>query len=303
VRFRPARSRGGAIGLAALGVTAAFEAVLVYVIATGPIGPRTAILLVLALLVLPVIARLLYWVFGYYRLAYEVTRDGLIVHWATMRQVIPMQDITRIASDKQFLGGFEGIHWPGYQIGQTRVRSDDDRIVETLVYATAPPEEQLVVFTTANVAYAVSPDDRAAFVEEFKVRRRLGPVQRLNQETVQPALLRRAVWSDRPLLRLLAVAVCLNAMLFAAAAWWYPSLPPNIPLQYRFDPELARSVALPDRGRDIIWTLPGVGLAALGLNAALAFAVHERARVAAMLLVIGAVALHLIIGVALIRVP
>ena len=60
--------------------------------------------------------------------------------------------------------------------------------------------------------------DPAAFVEEIKVRRRLGSVQRLTQETVRPAYARLSVWSDTLTLRLLLVGLALNLLLFAATA-------------------------------------------------------------------------------------
>jgi hypothetical protein len=302
MRFRPAASRGGFIGLVALAAIVLVELAAIALIVRGPIGPRSAILGLLALVLVPVIGRLGLWVLGYYRMAYEVSRDGLVVQWGFLRQVIPIQEISRIASGRELVGGLVGIRWPGYMVGQSRVRARDDRIVEALVYATTPVEGHLVIFTSSGVAYVISPADRTAFIEEFKVRRRLGPVQRLTQETVQPWFLKRAIWADRPLLRAVVIAVLLNAILFAATAWRYPELPAELPLQYRFDPEAARSVAGALRPRSAIWMMPRVGLAALGLNVVLAWVIHPRARHAAALLVVGVVVLQIIIGIVLIRV-
>jgi hypothetical protein len=173
--------------------------------------------------------------------------------------------------------------------------------VDVLVYATAPPPDQLVIFTSAPLAYAITPRDQSAFIEEFKVRRRLGPVQSLRHETVRPAPLQRAIWSDIFTLRLLVLAAVLNALLFGLIAWRYPGLPAKLALQFRFD-ALAHPVPAALRPRNVIWTLPAVGLGAIGLNAVLAVIVHPRARLGAALLVVGVVLLQVIIGVALIRI-
>jgi hypothetical protein len=302
MRFRPAASRGGLIGLAALGGTLLVELVLVVLILRGPVGPRSAILGIAALLLAPVVGRLALWVWSYYRMAYEITRDGLIIHWGFLRQVIPILQITRIAGGSDLVGGLVGIRWPGYMVGHSRVRARDDRIVEALVYATTPVDGHLTVFTSSGVAYAISPADRGAFIEEFKVRRRLGPVQRLSQETVQAAFLQRAVWADRPLLRVLVLAVLVNALLFAVTAWRYPDLALELPLQFRFDPVTVRPEAGALRPRSAIWALPRVGLAALGINTVLAWAIHPKARLAAALLVVGALVLQVVIGIVLFRV-
>jgi hypothetical protein len=288
------------MGLAVLGGLAVVIAAILAALVKQPIGPWSAVLGLATAALVPLALRLAWWVWGYFSMRYEVTRDGLIIHWAGMRQVVPMDDVRRITSGRPFTGNVQGIRWPGYQIGHAQLEAEPGEVTEALVYVTAPPAGQLLLHTS-HLVYAVSPADPAAFVEEMKVRRRLGTVQRLNQETLRPRFARLSIWSDSLTLKILLGGLLLNALLFAWTAWRHPGLAPELILQYRFDPIQGLQVPQPARAREAIWNLPTMGLAAIALNGLLALVVHSRARLAASLLAIGAVIMQLAIGIALSR--
>ncbi len=301
MNFRAAPSRGGWIGLALLAVAIAVEAGLIVAVRLQGLGPRSAVLSLVAFVLLPLVAWLAYWVWGYFSLRYNLTRQGLVIHWAANRQIVPMKAITHVLTGREYAKALRGFHWPGHEVGRTQVISDDDETWETLVYATTPPAGQLLI-ATPDLAYAISPADRAAFIEEFRVRRRMGPVQLVRQETVRPVWAALTLWRDGWMLRLIALTATLNALAFAHVMWHYPSLPDAVAWQLRYDPLLGVATSGPLRPTYFVWTLPLMGFAILAANLVIGALAHSRSRLAAAILAIGALLAQMAVGVALLKV-
>jgi len=293
--FRPAPSRGVAIGLGLLAVAIAACALLGLALGAIGSGPRAAVVLAGLLVAVPLTLRLAYWVWGLVGLRYVLGRDGLVIRWAATRQVIPMSAITHVLAGRAYDGPLAGMRWPGHEVGRTTLRDDDGATRDALVYATAPPEGQLVVLTP-SLAYAISPADPQAFVEDFRMRHRLGPTQVWEQHTARAPIANLSLLADRPALALLGLAAALNLLAFLWLIWHYPDLPAQIALRYRFDPAAGLPVPGPLSPTSSAWNLPAIGLATLALNGALAAAGHARARLAALLLGAGAAAVQLVIG-------
>jgi len=95
------------------------------------------------------------------------------------------------------------------------------------------------------------------------------------------------------------VALVLNLIAFAWLMWRHPALPAQVPLQMTYDPQLRAPVPGVPRPVAALWFLPLVGLAATLLNMGLAVRWHQRVRLAALLLLLGAVLLQLALGVVL----
>jgi hypothetical protein len=275
-------------------------AAIVFSVRSIGLGPLSAALLLLAVLLVPITVWLAYWAWGYFSLRYVVTRDGLEIRWAASRQVVPMESITRVTGGSPYIAGLSGFHWPGHEVGRAQVEREGGGLLDTLVYATTEPDDQVLV-VTHHLAYAISPVDQSEFVEEFKRRRSLGPVQRIEQETRQPRWARLGLWHDWTALRLIAVAALLNALAFAWLVWRFPSLPDPVAIQYRFDPAIGEAVALVSRARSYVWTLPIIGLAVVVANVGLGAIVYSRARLAAVLLAFGAVLTQLALIVVIAR--
>ena len=297
--FEPAPSRGGWVGLALVVGVVVVQLVLAAAAIGAGFGPLAAVLTVTLVLLAPLVMRLAFWWWGWRTMAYHVSRDGIVIRWGPMRQAVPMTDITHVLNGRAFAGPLRGLHWPGHLVGHTTVTTDDGATHDTLVFATRPPEEQVLI-VTPGLAYAISPADRAAFVEEFRIRNRLGPVQTLHQGTDQPAWARRAIWRDDLALRLAAVGVGLCVLAFAWLVWRYPDLLAATPLQWTYDAITHATVPGPARPRAAVWLLPVIGLAGTVLNLGLGFWVHPRDRVAALLLLAGAVSLQLALAVVLV---
>jgi hypothetical protein len=279
----------------------AVEAALVLAARAAGLGPGSAVLGLIAVGLVPVVAIVAYWVWGLASLRYAVSRDGIVIHWAASRQVVPMASITHVLAGRPYAAALRGLRWTGHEVGRTVIRDDEDHTHPTLVYATTPPAGQIVV-VTPSIAYAISPADRSAFIEDFKRRRRLGPVQHLDQQTEQARWARLGLWHDPLGLSLLGLGILLCALGFAYIAWYYPALPPELALQYRYDPVVNAEVPGPLQPLSAIWRLPRIGLALLAGNALLALAIHRRARLGALLLIMGAIFVQAALLVVLARV-
>jgi membrane protein YdbS with pleckstrin-like domain len=299
--FNAAPSRGGLVGLALVGLALAVLLGLLAAALWRGAGPAAALLLLAAAVMVPVVARLAVWLWGYATLRYTVTRDGILIRWGATDQVIPMADITHVLNGRPYASRRQGLAWPGHEVGHTTTVTDDGVSHPTLVFATVPPDGQVLV-VTPGLAYAISPSDRSAFVEEFRIRSRLGPVQQLQQGTDQPAWAQLPIWHDGPALRLLVAAFVMNLLAFMWLLWHYPTLPAEMPVQFGYD--AVRRVAMPGplRPRATVWLLPLIGLAATLLNGSLAIVVHQRLRLAAFLLLVGALLLQLALAVSLAQV-
>lgn len=289
---RPAPSRGIPIGVGLLAAAVAVEAALLWAMVRVWAGPTAAVLFVAAVAGLVAIAAIAYWLWGLLTLRYIVSRDGVTLCWAASRTVIPVSDITHMLKGRPYAAPLRGWRWPGHEVGRTEIATDDGATRELLVLSTVGPEGQLVI-VTPTIAYAISPASRAAFIDEFKMRLRLGPVQQLTHGTRHPVFDRLSLAGDPLALRLLAAAVVVNVLAFAWLIWQYPGLPAEVVLRHSFD--AAAGVPLGDglAGRTMAWQLPGIGLAVIALNGALAGIVHPRARLGAQLLAFGAVLLQI----------
>jgi hypothetical protein len=286
---RPAASRGAWVGVVLVLTALALNVALALALRHVWPGPTAAVLFVALIGAALFLAVLAYWLVGLVTLRYGVSRDGVILHWAGSRTTIPMGDITHVLNGRPYGEPLRGLRWPGYELGRTTLVTDDGVNRPLVVFATAPPERQLVL-VTSDLAYAISPADRASFVEEFKRRLRMGPVQQLPHGTSHPLASRLGLARDGVALQLLAGGLCANALAFAWLIWQYPTLPAKVALWHAVGggPESMRL-----HPPVMAWQLPAMGLVTLALNAALAGLVASRARLGARLLLLGAVVLQI----------
>lgn len=302
--LRSASSRGGWIGLAAIGGGLLLEVVLVWLVARTWPGPAAAMLTMVAVALIVPWFVLAYWVWGFFSLRYELSRDGITIRWAANHLSIPMLDITHILSGRPFLEPVRGVRWPGYEVGRTRIslgdREAEPQERDALVYATADTDRQIVVVTN-DLAYVLTPDDTSAFVREFKLRRRLGSVRELPGATEPSPWGRLTVFRDALGLRLVVVGLVVSALAFAWLIWHYPELPAEVSLVFRFDPTQAQGVASATSPLSSAWWLPVIGTATLALNTVLAVAVHQRTEVGSRLLILGAILVQVAVFVVLLK--
>ncbi len=285
------------MALALLGLTLALAAVVLVQLAGALAGPpeewRVDIELfgrVVALLALLAIAGwLAYRAAAAFTLSYELDRNGLYIIWLGNRAVVPLDRITSID-----VGASARLPWRltqgiGYYWGQARL--EDGQVMH--LFATQPPARCLIVYTTDG-AYAVSPADHEAFVQDLEQRRNLGAAKPL-APTVEPSrIFLYEFWNDRTVRWLLLVALAMNLAALGFLALRYPSLAPLIEMRFDATGEVAEL-----RPRHQALFLPLAAFVLSLLNIALGLALYHRERLGARLLQGASVIVQMLFAVAL----
>ncbi len=291
--WRPVRSPGS--------VTAFLVAVLSLILAAwlgrlaiAPVSGLTFWLL-LGILFLGSIGLLFfYWGVSLLTLRYTFDRNGLVLHWGGSRQIIPMNRVTAVRPWVQGEWVRErGLRWPGCHRG--RGRSAELGAVE--FYATAGRPAQVLVCTEGHT-YVLSPRHPKEFIREIELRRRLGITRQLAQEHIPWWPFRWSIWSDRPLLSILATALLLNLALFALLCYRFPLLDPQGPIHFTQILDAGTVRTIPDyiaQSQDL-FKLPTFGLLLLGGNFFLGLPLHRHRRALALLLAVIALAVQVLFG-------
>ncbi len=243
----------------------------------------------LALLLLA--GALLYWIGSAFTLGYELDRNGLYITWLGNRAVVPLEQIQSVdvGLDGALLPPIRGIP---YYHGQGRL-TDGRRLH---LFSTQPLDRCLVVYTT-DEAYAISPADHEAFVQDLEQRRHLGATKPLTPSFEPSRMFLYAFWNDTTVRALLVVAFALNLLVLGLLASRYPSLGPMV--EMRFD---AAGQVSDLRPRHQVLFLP---LAAFGLsllNTVLGLAFYRGQQLGARLLQGASVVVQLLFGIATITI-
>ncbi len=222
---------------------------------------------------LPLGAFLLYACYGLATLTYRVERNGIMIRWGAVYDMVPVSEIVEIVPYAG-LGGrlVEGVGWPGYRVGRAKPAG----IGALRMYITRPPEACLLVRTRER-AYLISPANPEGFVADYATRRKLGPIVKWAQELRLPRLFDLSIRRDRLAACLAAAALLMNGGLFAYLTTRYPDLPMRLVLSYDLRGQADRI-----GGRGELFFLPAIGLAVVLLNGLLAGWLHRRERVLAL---------------------
>lgn len=301
--FHPVRTQARwiALGLVALGI-AACGGVLYLALAHG-VGPRTVLWGAAFVVLLAGTLRLAYWSYGLFNMHYALSRDALVIRWAATRQVVPMGAITHVVKGRPYQAPLTGVRVEGYEVGHTTILDDAGEPRPVLVYATVPPESQVLIMTQA-LSYAISPADPLAFADEFVQRRRLGARQALEERSFPAPWARLGLWNDGISVGLLLAAGAVLAFAFGFLAWHYPDLPTRVSLRFAYVVQdgVGLTAPGPTGPKSGAWRLPTVGLLALVANGALAAVVHERGfAVAARMLLACAAFVEIALGIVMVR--
>lgn len=246
-------------------------------IRTQEISAVTFLMGLIVLLSIPVLLVLIYQTASCLTLRYDLDRNGVVVHWAGTRQVIPIRNIQRILSGSELKGPIvrrRGLRWPGHERGEGSVPG----IGRTQFLATRPLTSQLLLVTPGQ-AFAISPSDPEGLLQAFEKRQELGPNRLLEQE-VQPAGWRTwRIWTDQTAWVLLGAAMAVNLGLFGYLCTRFPNLDLQLPLHFN-------SLGQADRiGTKMeLFALPIIGLIILTANLILGLALYKRERAGSYLL-------------------
>ena len=214
-------------------------------------------LILMAVGTLPLLGYVLFRTWAAFSLEYWIDRNAVTVHWASFRQVIPLQSVQRIIH-----GGMTSVvpspwtQWPAPYLGATRALG----LANVQMLATRPLEECLLL-DTGETVFALSPRQADAFLAALQARYRLGPVATPALERMRSTLWQRLFDQDRLGPILLTSGLVGTLLLFGILMVRFPNLPDAMAFHYN-------SQGLPDvvREKTALFLLPAIGLMAWLIN-------------------------------------
>ncbi len=230
------------------------SAVLVTVFAVlasqEPIGLRFSIYVLVAALVFFPLPFLTYWLYSLYRANYSIDREKLILTWGLRVEQIPVSEVEWVRPMEAQASPIPLplFHLPGAITGVRRHR--DLGPVEFL----ASDAKSLLLIATTRQVYAISPLDKAGFMENIQRAIELGSLSPAVPQSVFPAFVVSQAWESLTARYLWLSGLFLNMGLLIWVSLMIPSLG-HIPLG--FLPSGAVGEPVPGAG---LILLPGVSL-------------------------------------------
>jgi hypothetical protein len=269
------------IGLALFGV----QYVLVTTIRSLPTGPGLGFTVAVQMVALALAVLWIYGLIELLSLRYAVDRNGVEIRTAFAKQTIPHAAILRVEPGTSAgpAGRLRGMTWPGYMRG-TLSAPPFGRIA---VWGTEPLERQLILVTD-EMCYAISPADRAGFMQRYAMRQDLGALESLPQRLTPIGIATWSIWHDRSYWMAMALGLALDAALAALSVIKYSTLPTIVPLHWNAQGQADRLAS-----RSEVFAIPQIGFVVLLICLVLAIVLHHRERFAARLLAWGCIGVQI----------
>ena len=224
---------------------------------------------------------LAYWAYAALSLRYELRRDELVVHWGVVEHVVPLRSIKRAVLGRNLpLPVVAGLQLPGLAIGRAAV----DRVGRTTLYLRYRTPGDLVYLVTAREAVGLSLDETHPFVQALDRAQREAGSAGSHEGVRRNRLEQLAFWSDHRAIALGGAALLLAWLSLAIVFSRYQARP-QAPLLHFPSTEAAHVGP-----RSELLQIPRAAFAWLAASAVLALALFGRSRLAAYLVLGGAVA-------------
>jgi hypothetical protein len=234
-----------------------------------------------------------YWTYALATLSYAMDRNGLVISWGPVRQIVPLQAIERLVPGTSAgVPRVHGISWWGHHVGNAQV----NRLGPVLFYSAHQTPEQVLYVCTNERNYAISVEDAEEFAAQVQTRQDLGPTAQVSHRVERTGPLLETIAVDRRARWLVLGAVASAALVWLQIALRYDSLPAALELNW--PPTSDRSV-ITVTGREAILELPRTATLLLALNLVLGVVAHAWDRMAGYLLLGAAIAVQVAMFVAL----
>jgi hypothetical protein len=249
-----------------------------------PITLWTFLMGVAAIVMLAIIVRLIYQLWGLINAVYEMDRNAVTIHWGGTQHQVPLASVQAVlqGDDVKALRMQPGFRWPGYFVGLGEAAD----VGQILFFATRPLAEQVII-RTAGMAYAISPKDREEFLQALRERLEMGPTQEVVESSKHPVFLDWDIWRDRLGLSVLSGSLMLLTLLVGVLCWRYPYLPPEIAMRFGSAGEALLVVAA-----SRIFYLALLGVIFMVINGGLGLLLYRHRRTATYFLWIGLLAVQ-----------
>ncbi len=278
------------VGVALIAAILLVDGGLVTWMAVRPVTIWTFVAGLVVLTSFVLIGLMAYWLSGLLHSGYVLDRNAMVIIWGANEQIIPLPDVQQVVRGSEVEGRIRlrGPHWPGHWVGYGEVEG----IGPTLFYATAPPQDQILI-VTSGLTYGISPENVEGFLQTIQTRMAMGPTHMVELSSKGPDFLQWEFWRDWLGIGLPVAALVLLLALTGFLCARFSTLPRLLPLHFS-------ALGEPDRlgPRGSLFFLPLIGLITLLVNGGLGGILYRRERVAAYLLWAGAAVIQLLLAAA-----
>ncbi|MEI7924610.1 MAG: PH domain-containing protein [Chloroflexota bacterium] len=223
--YQPPRALGLMVGAVLIAWSIGIAALLVLGMLGQPFGLLTLGTSTVIAACLGVAGVFAYWTYSLATLSYSLDRNGLVIRWGILRQVIPLGSIERLVPGTSVgVPQVQGVSWMGYHIGRAEIA----RIGNVLFYSTHQTPEQVLYVMTTERNYAISVPDPAAFARQIQVRQDLGPTAEVTHHVERALSSLQGFGEDRLGWILAAAALGVCALAWLLLALQYGGLPETV---------------------------------------------------------------------------
>ena len=210
------------------------------------IGPIFLLYLLPALLAIFVVPLLAYRLYALQRATYILERDGIHLRWGLRIEDIPIEQVLWVSPAEEMTPAppLPWLRWPGAVLGirrSTARRAAEQGDAQTVEFLASSARE-LVLISTPQRIYAVSPNDPEAFLAAFDRFIEMGSLDPMAGRSVYPTLLVARVWASRPARALLGASLLFSLLLLA---WVSLAIPARQQVSLGFLPNGAPGQAVP----------------------------------------------------------
>lgn len=228
-----------------------------------------------------------YWTYALATLSYSVDRNGLVITWGPVRQVVPLTAIERLVPGTSVgVPRVRGVSWLGHHVGLGVI----DRIGPVMFYSTHQAPEQVLYVMTNERSYAICVTDPTAFAREIQVRQNLGPTAEVRHHVERLDAPIQAFWADNTGRGLAGLGLLLCIALWAAVGFQYSGLPEFVNVHF---PAYETVAVAEEASRGVLLEIPRMATFLLALNLAVGFLLYTWERAAAYAVFVAASLLQL----------
>lgn len=194
------------------------------------VSPAFFLYLVPVLLSFGLVPLAAYRAYTLYRAVYVIGRDGMQLRWGLRGEDIPINLVKWVGP----LANFDlpvavpRLRWPGSVVGVQNL--PDGRTVEFMAANTS----QLVLVSTPQYVFVISPQHPQAFLEAYQQYAELGSVDPIPAGSVYPSLFIAQVWNAKPARYLIIAGLVFSLILLMWVSFIIPTRP-TIPFGFQLD--------------------------------------------------------------------
>jgi hypothetical protein len=191
-----------------------------YQLTQASLGPAFLFAMIPILLAVSLTPPLVYRMLSLANASYILQRDGITLQWGQRIEEIPMTSVlwVRPASELRGRLPLPWFYWPGSVIGIRRYPEAGQ--VEFMASTT----HSLLLIGTPGQVYAISPDDRQAFLAAFNRLAELGSLTPISPRSIRPSLWISHVWSNQLARWLILVSTLFSLALLVWVSFMIPRL-------------------------------------------------------------------------------